>query len=373
MRLSKVIALISLALAVTTVSAQPEELLGEVAEVANPRLTAGPDGAMHLVYEGWLGAQGAIAHRIYEEGFWSEEHVLATAPEGLFDPAVAVGTDGTVHVAWSTQSGGEIVHRALREGLWTDALVIPGGDLGAGEVPQMAARPDGGAEIVWQALHGSQYHVVHASLEADGSISGPRTIECQSPGGFNVYPSVFLTPSPVACWYEAIDGELTLRVAELVPGPQWRRIPLIDLLQVNLSRLPYIHLGGDGQWVALWHDAEPRSDRVLFGRGGPPDFGAPEIVDGNPGMDNVSPSAVELASGRWAIIWRGESSVGIEIYLALESPDGWSQRLLSAGQTVAPAQPVVCEDGDGLIHALWVSDAHAGGTGRLSHIAVAPF
>jgi hypothetical protein len=346
---------------------------GVVTDAAHPQLAAAPDGAVHLVYQGRVGESSVIAHRVLRDGVWSDEAIVSATEEDQASPGLAVSADGTVHAIWSEKIEGRwaVIHSAQQEEGWGSFHILSGDSAGDSQYPSIAARPDGGAEVVWQTVRGSGYLVSHASLSPGGEATVPEEIGCQSLDGYNVYPQVFLTPVPVICWheYEAGDGDFALRSAELVPGTGWRRMPLEDLLLVNPSRLPSLLLSDVGGWAALWYDVAPQHDRIIFGRGGEPEFGSGVIVDENPDFENDWPSAASIGGDLWAVTWRGNTPLGPEIFLAVDSDDGWLQRILTDGQTPAAAQPALCATG-GAIHVVWTSDLREGGSGSLTHMVL---
>ncbi len=357
---------------VGSLGAQPLVLGGRAEAAASPQLAVAPDGVVHLVHEGLLGeSQGVIVHQTWEAGAWSEEEIIASMAGVQCDPALAIGDDGTVHVAWSAtlEERLALLHRARRDGAWGPLRILDAGLESHSEFPAIAARPDGGAEIVWQSGQGLRYQIAHTSVAPDGTLTPARVLDGQSADGFNVYPQIFLTPTPVVAWHEAVGVEFRLRAAEWVPGPAWRRLPLADLLLIDTDRLPCLLLSDLGQWAALWYDTVLSHDRILLGRGGEPDFGLGEIVDASEALDNVAPRAVAMADDQWAVAWRGETPHGPEIFLALEGLGGWRQIMLSGGQTPAAAQPALCV-ANGAVHVAWTSDVLEGGDGRLRHITL---
>lgn len=370
---------LALLVAVTglALGAQPVTLDGVVGDALVPRLAAAPDGSVHLVYQGALGGAGVIVHRVWSEGAWGPEAILSTSEGDQFDPALAVGSDGTVHVVWSAEIGGRlaIAHRARRGPQWGPMAILDPSSRAQSEFPAVAARPDGGAEVVWQAGEGARYTVMHASVSPAGETGAAAPVAGQSPDGFNISPQVFLTPVPVVTWYEASDGAFVLRAAEWIPGPAWRGLPLEDLLLIDTRRVPALLLSVAGRWAALWCDvaalpqAASAHERVILGLGGEPDWGLGQIVDSNPDFDNRAPSAAVSDRGRWAVAWRGETPWGPEIYLATGEGGEWRQVMLTAGQTPAAGQPAVCW-AEGRVHVVWTSLTREGGTGRLSHLAV---
>jgi hypothetical protein len=346
-------------------------LEGEVTDAAHPQLATAPDGAIHLVWQGRYADSSVIAHRVWRDGAWGDEAIISASEGDQVHPALAIGQDGTVHVAWAVRLQGRwaIAHSALRPGAgWGGLRILSDPGAADSEFPAIAARSDGGADVVWQMAQGTGHLLLHASVDASGAAAPAAPISAQRPDSYSVYPQVFLTPSPIVCWYEyqPRDGNFALRAAEQVPGPTWRRIPVDDLLLIDPNRLPYLVLSDVGIWAALWHDAAPQRERVLLGIGGLPTLGEGTVVDANPDFDNGSPQAAAIGPDGWAVTWRGETALGPEIYLSVPRPHGWQQHLLSEGLTPAAAQPAITVSHD-TVHVVWTSDVREGGNGRLTH------
>lgn len=370
-RRSFILLVLAMSLTPLMVWAQPSLLTGDVRAAEHPRLATAPDGSLHLVFQGRQGTSGAIGYRTWSDGVWSDEQVISTTSGNQFDPAIAVAGDGTVHVVWTTESGSRLAmaHRMLRDGVWSVVQILDAGSRGHSEFPSIAAREDGGAEVAWQIGQGVTFQIVHASIDPNGVASAPQVLDCQSANGFNVYPQIFLIPIPVICWYEAVEGDFLLHAAEVVPGPEWRRITIEDLLMINTNHLPYLLMSELGQWAAIWNEAEGAHDRIALSHDPGWGLNFVETVDTNPNFDNVAPDATAIGEGLWAVAWAAGSAGGDEIYLAIESPDDWLQFSVSQGLVTAPAQPAVGVT-PGLAHVVWTSDAQRGGSGSLCHATV---
>ncbi len=114
-----------------------------------PALSAGPDGAVHLVWTGEYQGNFEIFYRQWTAGNGWSATVRVSDTGGLSDnPKIAVGSDNARHVVWSDTMPGSttIYHATSKDGqAWSLSSAIPGGE---GEFPNLALG-DGEVHVAW--------------------------------------------------------------------------------------------------------------------------------------------------------------------------------------------------------------------------------
>ncbi len=95
------------------------------------------DGAIHIAWQAFRGAQSDIFHMAYSDGRWGEELLVSDSPRNDWEPAVAIDAQGTAIVAWDTYDHGRYDVRMRR---------IDGRELGpvleVAATERLEARPD---------------------------------------------------------------------------------------------------------------------------------------------------------------------------------------------------------------------------------------
>ncbi len=106
----------------------PERLTRSSQPDTQHRLAAGPDGKLHLVWQGYREGRAAIFHRTYnaEEGWGRAERVSTPEADNCWEPALAVDPNGNVFVAWDQYGpdGYDIWMRPQINGRWRDPVPV---------------------------------------------------------------------------------------------------------------------------------------------------------------------------------------------------------------------------------------------------------
>jgi hypothetical protein len=131
------------------------ELGGGGADERGAQVAAAPDGTVTAVWEHYDGSHFVVQERRIGAGGSSlgPVHQLSASGGSAFDPRVAVDSNGTATVVWKRYSGSSFViqERRVDSGGTPEAgvhdLSLPAQFAGQ---PEVAARPDGGAVVVWE-------------------------------------------------------------------------------------------------------------------------------------------------------------------------------------------------------------------------------
>ena len=122
---------------------------------SKPSLTVSHDGKVHIVWCDSLDGDTNIFYRRYEPGNgWTTTEEVSTGIE----PSLDVGSDGKVHIAWAdlTDYGGsgddlDIFYRRYEPGNgWTTTEVVSTDSTDRSTSPSLAVGPDGTVHIAWE-------------------------------------------------------------------------------------------------------------------------------------------------------------------------------------------------------------------------------
>lgn len=319
-----------------------ERFVGDVA-LDSERIGAAA-GPGDVIYAAWSSGSNADELGVYlgivRNGTLAGEPLLLSGERrGAYkNPAVAVGPDGRVHVAWESKRGQtyQLVYASVSpEG----AIDVPGTVIVSGEGPMksisMAARP-GGVDIVWSDWRFRGYEIYHMSVDvtADGS-------------------KIHVSP----------DHQLTANE--------------------TTSSEPLILAGPDGRRHILWIEKKDSVSDVMHGilisdAAGTRVDGAAAIGHGTR-LEEDYLAAVIDPNGVLHVVWAVTVSEGV---LKAEDIDLYYTSLTSDGRVIMPPTPVVTGPGlalrptmaagkGGILHLAWVEDTT--GTAKVYYKTLAPY
>lgn len=304
-----------------------ERFLGDVA-LGSERIGAAA-GPGDVIYAAWSSGSGADELGVYlgivrHGTLVGEPLLLSTRSPGAYtDPAVAVGPDGRVHVAWESKRGQsyELMYASVSPEGTVD---VPGTVIISGDGPMkaisMAAKP-GGVDIVWSDWRFRGYEIYHMSVDvaADGSK-------------IRVSPDHQLTASDTT------------------------------------SSEPLILAGPDGRRHLLWLEKKDNVSDVMHGilvsdAAGTRVEDAAVIGHGTRLREDYLAAAVD-SEGMLHVVWAATVSEG---GLRPEDIDLYYTRLGPDGTVMVPPTPVVTGPGialrpaiaagkGGVLHLAWVED-----------------
>lgn len=309
-----------------------------------PALAEAPDGALYLVWSEATTTDAEIYVRRWRGGAWEEATPGAATGGGVSDnggesvaPALAIAPDGTVIVAWADDSGGdtEIYARQLRDGTWRElgGSAATGGvsnNGGPSQWPALAVGDDGRVYLAWDdASAGNQEIYLRAWdgqrwAELGGSASGGGI--SRSPGE-SARPRVALSDgAPVVGWTDTSSGDSDVYVTRW-NGRRWAALGAGAASgsgisgNDSLSRLGALVAGPADALYAIWAD-NAGGDFDAFVRRWDGRAWA-EVGNGSASGNGVSPGSGNSqlatlaldATGAPLAAWYETTPTGAEVYV----------------------------------------------------------
>ncbi len=147
----------------------PVALSSATAYAGYPSMDADSRGRLHLV---WYGIRAATAEQptahggIYEiyyvrhDGRWTQPERISTGVPDAINPALVVDSSDRVHVVWFQSDGRtyQVVYttRLAGHGLWTPPAALTGGEAPSTK-PALAVDSNGRVHVIWERSGGIDY------------------------------------------------------------------------------------------------------------------------------------------------------------------------------------------------------------------------
>jgi len=160
-------------------------LTNEAVDATNPALALGPDGRVHIAWfrQNRQGTLNEVAYLRLSGATTEEIRTVSRPGIDAIDPSLVVDGAGTVHVAYAVLEGGEsrieVVERPPG-GTWSAPVFASPAGLGALH-PSLAIDRGGSLRLAWEGTDGEIY-----AQARGGSWSPPARL---SSGGANRYPN----------------------------------------------------------------------------------------------------------------------------------------------------------------------------------------
>jgi hypothetical protein len=184
---------------ITNISSACSGQNAEVEQATDPRLP-------HYVYEEWMGCQGIAFARSVDGGLTFSDPIAVPGSVGSnvnsWDPAVAVGPDGTVYAGFMLAKGAQwypVVAASFDHGLTFSQVtsLIPPDPKNWGDRDFIAVGPDGAVYVTWD--YGPERTSVTFICAASGSCAFATgdlnvVIQKSTDGGKTFGPMVHVSP-----------------------------------------------------------------------------------------------------------------------------------------------------------------------------------
>jgi len=374
-----------LALFIIHAYAEPEivqERISEQSEnCSNPRVIVNKQGQSFTIWQGLEQDRSRIYFRERQGQTWGPEMIIDRSEWGNnTNPRIALDQTGQPHVVWAfSDEEVSAVHYAFRiETQWFHSEPIRKTSGKNCEFPTIKVEAQSNRVfITWQEGRGSDYAVFCSTQDINGQFT-PVQISHPVARAYNIYPEIFITPTPLVAWYGMSDADIDLHAAIFnIQTREWMEYQPAGFENLPVNRFPYLMTDSGGILYALWFDSDGATDRIFFSRQAEAESGKGEIVDDNPERMNNIPSGVVDADKNVFICWRGESLFGGQIFLSqgenLHSPYQFKEsRLISDGQNLFYTQPDCFPCPNRGVDIVWISNALDGGNGAVYYRRVRP-
>lgn len=248
---------------------------------------------------------------------------VSRTPGDSLVPALAVGPDGAVHVAWHDAGSGrfEILYSRSTDGGATFAppLAISGPD--EAQVPALAVDGEGTVYAVWEGGGGqSRGLLVSGSTDGGRTFSPPRPLATAAAK----LPAIAAhgKGQVLVAWQDSSGPGRQILSRGSTDGGRSFGPPHPLAPHAAGTRAPAIAVGPGGTAVVVWQGAMAGSPAVVFAvsTDGGRSFSAPRLVA--PGSRARQTPAVALANGGIYVVWRDRATAGGWEILFARSGDG---------------------------------------------------
>jgi hypothetical protein len=245
----------------------------------SPSLAVSSDGTVHIAWEDWTdydgsGADSDIFYKKYVPGSgWTTTTVVSTATTSYsYNPSLDVGSDGTVHIAWEepTDYGGsgadqDIFYKKLTVVGWTTTEVVSTESTSFSTAPCLAVGSDGTVHIAWEDMTdyggcGSDVDVFYKKYVPGSGWTVTEVVSTESTS--NCYaPSLAVGPDETAhvTWYDSTDyagsgNDYDIFYKKYVVGVGWTTTEVVSTVCTGNSYAPSLAVGSDGTVHMAWND-----------------------------------------------------------------------------------------------------------------------
>ena len=142
-----------------------------------PAIAIDADDAIHVVWHDFLPGDPAIYYKKSTDGGtnWSAAKRLTWASGMSYQPAVAAGSDNTIHVVWEADTPGNLeiyYKRSTNGGTTWSAVKRLTWTSSSSYIPAMAIGSDNTIQIVWYDLTPGNYEIYSRQSEDGGATWG---------------------------------------------------------------------------------------------------------------------------------------------------------------------------------------------------------
>jgi len=236
----------------------------QVATGERPALVSAPDGTLHLAFANEFGGNMNIYHVQWAESTsWSLPSNVSGTSGASSNPAIAISSDGTVHVVWTdTTPGHAVVYHGYRSGVTWSTWPIP---YATGSQPAIAINSADAVMVAWQDKYdpGDPYDIYFSQKDASG-WSLPVCIDDSFDEADSVSCDIVVGPDDRGhiVWQEEGSGLQQAYYCEQ-NAAMWWDIPVRLSAEGTNAQLPAIGVGSLGDIQVSWDESVRASYRRL--------------------------------------------------------------------------------------------------------------
>jgi parallel beta-helix repeat protein len=367
-----------------------------------PSLASESDGTVHIAwsdntnYDG-SGSDYDIFYKKYVPGTgWSITEVVSTeSTSGSFDPSIAIGLDGIVHIAWidSTNyhySGIDydvFYKRWVFETGWTTTEVVSTESIDNSENPSIAIGSDGTVHVTWQDYtdyggSGSDCDIFYKKYMNGVGWTTTEAVSTESTS--NSYaPSLAVGSDGTVhiTWedetnYGSSGTDKDILYKKWVMSAGWSTTEVVSTESTGASYRSSLDVRLDGSVHISWTDTTDYdgagSDNDIFYRSWKLDKGwsTTEVVSTESTGSSFFSSLAIDPEGTVHITWQDSTDYdgsGFDydiFYKRLVCSNGWTPtEVISTESTSGSYLPCLAVCSDGIIHIAWYDNTNYGGSG----------
>jgi hypothetical protein len=295
----------------------PIELVSGEGTGRNPSLAVGPDGGVHVLWEGTGASRTEVVHRYRAPGGgWSEPRMLSGVGILAQDPLVAVDSFNRAHTVWVEETGGRgsvVYARRDPDAAWTESRLLgePGATPGT---PTVAADGLGYVHVAWSDRHGPirpggtyNYEIFYVAIAPeDDPVVEPAQIT--NNGALSLEPFLAATPDGVVhlVWLDNRSSQgVTFDVfyKRYLPAVGWGKDKRFTYGDRSKGQ-PVIAFGANNTLNVAWEDFRHGNPEIYYRQVTYETGWDPEITrltfDASP---SVKPQIVSSPSGGLFLVW----------------------------------------------------------------------
>jgi hypothetical protein len=296
------------------------------ADSRNPALAVGIGDSRGVVWEEVTAISPTVSvtylrHRAWTGAAWSGVVTVSTGTR----PALAIGPDGTAHLAWTDDFGGssQVFYSHWNGSTWSVPKIIAPALSGDATAPAIAVNSSNTVYVTWGQFQVSNYVLYYASSTSAGA--GAWSAQ-PVPNGTGDAPGITIDSANTVylCWQQSITGTRDILYSTLT-GNTWSLPENVSQSPSNDSLTPAIELLPDGRPLVAWSellggaqlDVES-SVRTPLGWTGPVDISNTSVDSALPRLDRT---------GSDLVIGWNEASTPASVQLAFGNAGSWTQPL----------------------------------------------
>jgi hypothetical protein len=328
-----------------------QEVVSYGLRIKEPAIAVGADGTVHVArFEtGWEYPSGMVCNRRVA-GTWTADEPLSTTLDAMDSPCVTIDIAGYVHVGWAS---GSLHSYCVRERRWNGwGWSAPSLMVNPSSYPTLASGPGGHVQMFASAYDGiALFRWDGVSWTDMGLISNPAASPSKKSAVVEQYGEMHVA------WEDARYGDTEVFYMEW-DGTQWN--PEVRLTEsAGESGDPVIAIGSSGEPCVAWSDArDGSSQHRVYARCLVGGTWLPEVPLSTADAHAVYPAIAVDVFGRVNVAWTEFSWFNPPYYVRIvlrTLVDGtWSdQETVSEVPMLDVVGMSLCGGPDGKLHVVW--------------------
>jgi hypothetical protein len=306
-------------------------------------------GFLTLLFLSWVGVVLALTQ-------WMPAHAqdagipIATSGQQSAAPAIAIGPENVVHIAWEQEDG--IWYRRWQLGHLTPLMHISA----EGKNPTLAVDPyDDIAYLAWEQAFAGNYEIFTRKWDALQGWSAPHNVSNNAGGSTS--PTLVVSSMGMVhlLWSDTTPGSNTLYHAISSNGESW---PVATPIDAARGSHPSAAIDAQGVLHVAWQYRASFADNLRIWTSSKVDGVWLSPVALTDGTSQAFSPQLRSRDDKMLLVWQE----GTQSILATMQDSGWQQARAQAG-----AAPAVAISGQGAVEWAWQT---AQGLAREYHHAV---